>query len=151
MKLRAKRFLSRSSYRLFSAICLGIAALGVAGLVFDSRPEAHSYYWPYLVFPLLPVLIYGRRYLVMQRIRNPDLNRRVTARIEQESFSIDNGEIITTLRWKAIKRLWKFPDLFFFFTDSYRPTFVTFPVKELAEETKTFIESKIKEHGGQVS
>jgi len=151
MKLRARRYLSRCSYRLFTSICLGIAAIGIAGLIFDSRPEAHAAYWPYLFFPLFPVLIYGRRYLVMSRIRNKDLNRRVVARIEQESLSIDTGEIVTALRWQAIKRLWKFPDLFLLFTDVYQPTFVTLPVGELAEETKTFIEIKITEHGGRVS
>jgi hypothetical protein len=93
----------------------------------------------------------ARRYLVMSRIRNKDLNRRVVARIEQESLSIDTGEIVTALRWQAIKRLWKFPDLFLLFTDVYQPTFVTLPVGELAEETKTFIEIKITEHGGRVS
>jgi hypothetical protein len=151
MKLRARRYLSRSSYRLFTGVCLGIAALGIAGLLFDPRPEVHTVSIVYLLFPILPVIIFGRRYLVMLRIPHADLNRIVVGRIEQESLSIDAGGIITTLRWQANKRLWKFPDLFLFFTDIYRPVFVTLPVSELAEETKTFIEAKVREHGGQVS
>jgi hypothetical protein len=151
MKLRARRYMSRCSYRLFSAICFGVAALGIAGLLFDPRPEIHTAYIPYLFFPILPVVIYGRRYLVMSRIRHADLNRRVVARIEPESLSIDAGGIVTTLRWQAIKQLWKFPDIFLLFTDTYPPTFVTLPVSELSEETKTFVETKIREQGGQVS
>ena len=151
MKLRARCFMSRSSYRLPFGICLGVAALGVGGLVFDSRPESHIVCWQLLLFQLYPALVYGWRYLATSRIRHTDLNRRITARIEQESFSIDNGEIVTTLRWKAVKRLWKFPDLFLLFTDIYRPTFVTLPVNELAEETKTFIETKVRENGGKIS
>jgi hypothetical protein len=151
MKRRAWCYVSCSSYRLFFGICLGVAVLGIAGLLFDSRPEMHIVCDICLFFPILPFVIYARRYLLMLRIRHADLNRQVVARIETESLSIDAGETVITLRWQAIKRLWKFPDLFLLFTDAKQPAFVTLPISELADETKEFIENKVREHGGQVA
>jgi hypothetical protein len=150
MKRRARRYLSRSSFRLIVIISVILYLIGGAGLVFDHRPGRSAYCLLFL--PTIPALLkYLFAYLSLSRVRHDNMNRQIIARIEAESLSIVAGGITTTLHWWAIKRLWKFPDLFLLFTEKRRPVFVTLPVSELADETKTFIEAKIREHGGEVA
>jgi hypothetical protein len=150
MKLRARHYLSRQVTRVMIILFSLIFLIGIIGFFFDPRSEMHGFYWIPLLLPFPFFLFYWMEYLCLSRIHHADLNRNIVARIGVESLTIDIGEVVTTLKWQAIKRLWKFPDLFLLFTDTQRAKFVTLPVEELDDETKSFIESKVREYGGQV-
>jgi len=125
--------------------------IGVIGFQVDHRPEKRVLYWIFICFPLVPYLVYGRPYRSRVRVKAGDLDRRITMRIGFDGISVDGGEISNNVRWGGIKQLWKFPDLFLLFTDTQLPIFITLPIGELTDETRTFIETKIREHGGQVA
>jgi hypothetical protein len=150
-KRRARCFLSRTSWRLAAFLSVVALVIGIVGFLVDHRPEKRVLYWILIGFPLIPYLVYGRPYLSRVRVKPRDLNRQITVRIGVDGITVDGGEIANNVRWSGIKRLWKSSDLFLLFTDTQRPIFITLPIVELTDETRTFIETKIKEHGGQVA
>ena len=114
MKQRARRYLTKAHNhsRAVTILLLVIFLIGVAGFALDHRAETHGLYWLAILAPALRFLFTGFEYWVLSRISQTQLNLQVVARIEAESLSIKTGDITTTIRWEAIKRLWKFSDLF---------------------------------------
>ena len=117
----------------------------------NDNPNVVDGYWFFVFCPVLPMVIYGRRYLQLSRMVPEDLNRKMTVRIGLDEISVVAGEAVTILKWPAIKQLWKFQDLYLLFIYKNRPRFITIPTDSLNKETRMFIENKIKEHGGNVA
>jgi YcxB-like protein len=89
---------------------------------------------------------YGRALKIRQEM--PD--KRVTLRIEPESITFQTNERSTTLKWSAIKLLWSYPDVLFFFTYD-REIYTAVPVAALGDDLSQFIEQKVREHGKEVA
>ncbi len=64
-------------------------------------------------------------------------------------FSVKSDIGNAEFKWLAIKKLWKFNDvwLIFYANQSYS----TLPVNDMSEEIMIFIQNKIISHGGKVT
>lgn len=79
-------------------------------------------------------------------------DNRITVRVEPESITFESIEMVSTLKWSAIKRLWKFPEVLLIGCHKNTKTgFSPLPVAPLGAELCRFIEEKVREHGGKVS
>lgn len=150
MKRRARCYISGTSFRFVFICCISAALFGLAGIFLDPDPHRHKLHILLVLFPVWPIFLYGRWYLRLSKIRHEDIDRKVTVRIDNEGLATDYGDTATTLRWQSIKRLWKFPDVYLVFLDAQLPLFITLPIGDLADETKMFIETKVKEHRGEI-
>jgi hypothetical protein len=92
-------------------------------------------------------LAYYRR---IQKIREEMPDHRVTLRVEPESITFQTSERSTTLKWSAIKMLWSYPDVLFFFTYD-KQIYTAVPVAALGDELRGFIEEKVREQGKEVA
>ena len=146
VRLCSRRFVFRYARRSF-IFCLVLFALGVCGVIFAGG----SGFW-YLVIslPVAYVCFWRAYYDRIRKIRQEMSDHRVTVRIESESITFQTSERSTTLKWSAIKTLWSYPDVLFFFTYD-RQTYTAVPVSALGEDLKEFIEDKVRENGKEVA
>ena len=146
-----RRYFSRR-YRGHMIVLSIISAFCIGGLIFDPREEMAGAYWLPLILCLALILLYVLAYYTRPRTFEESPDNRVTVRVEQESITFETIELVSTLKWSAIKRLWKFPDVLLIgFHKNMRTGISPLPVAPLGAELCRFIEEKVREHGGQVS
>jgi len=78
-------------------------------------------------------------------------DNRIRVRIEPESITFETNESISTMKWSAIKQLWKFPDVLLLSRYKSEMTCLVLPVAELGAEVSKAIEDKVRQHGGRVA
>jgi hypothetical protein len=78
---------------------------------------------------------------------------RVSVRIEPESITVKSEKGDSTVKWSAIKTVWRFPDVMLLFWDKKNRLECSFavPVASLGEEVSRYIEDRVREHGGKVA
>jgi len=146
----ARRYFSRRFRRPLIVFSI-IGAVCIGGLIFDPRKDMAGAYWLPLIICLIPVLVFVRVYFKMTRAFEELSDKRVTVRVEPESITFETSESVSTMKWSAIKRLWRFPDVLLIFR--YKTADLTFsalPVAQLGAEVGRAIEDKVRQHGGQV-
>jgi hypothetical protein len=146
-----RRYFSRR-FRNPMILSFIIGAVCTGGFIFDPREDMAGAYW----FPLIPclalILLYVLAYYRMTRNFEELPDNRITVRVEPESITFETSETISTMKWSAVKKLWKFPDLLLIYRyKKQNAVGVVLPVAPLGAELCRFIEEKIREHGGQVS
>lgn len=147
----ARRYFSRRHRRpliVFSAI--GVVCIG--GLIFDPHEDMAGAYWLPLIICLVLGLLFVPVYFMMTRTFEELPDKRITVRIEWESITFETSEAVSTMKWSAVKRLWRFPDVLLMFRYKNKDTgFSPLPVAQLGAELSRIIEEKVREHGGHVS
>jgi len=78
---------------------------------------------------------------------------RFTVRIEPESITVKSEKTDSTIKWAAIKTMWRFPEMIFLFWDKKNRLDHSFalPVASLGEEASRYIEDRVRKHGGRVA
>jgi hypothetical protein len=150
-KAAGRRYFSRRHRRPMIVFCI-IGAVCIGGLVFDPRADMAGAYWVPLILCLALILLYVLAYYRITRTFEEVPDNRITVRVEPESITFETSEFVSTMKWSAIKRLWKFPDVLLICLHKNRKTgFTPLPVASLGAELCRLIEEKVREHGGQVS
>jgi hypothetical protein len=121
--------------------------IGVCGLLFGG---GHRFWWLVIGVPVFFVCAWFAYYRRIQKIRQEMPDHRVTLRIEPETITFQTSERSTTLKWSAIKTLWSYPDVLFFFTYD-KQIYTAVPVAALGDDLKQFIEQKVREEGKVVA
>jgi hypothetical protein len=110
----------------------------------------HGFWWLAIGAPAFYVAMWLAYYGRIQKIRQEMPDPRVTLRVEPESITFHTSERTTTLKWSAIKLLWSYPDVLFFFTYD-KQIYTAVPVAALGDDLRRFIEEKVREHGKEVA
>ena len=134
-------------------IFLPIGIIGLLGILLHSqRGESGGGYWFLICIAILPFALWGIHHLATRQMRCDGAVPRVSVRIEPESITVKSEKGDSTIKWSAVKTMWKFPDVVLLFWDKKNSLDHAFavPVALLGEETKTFIENKVREHGGKI-
>jgi hypothetical protein len=64
------------------------------------------------------------------------------------SFSVKSDIGSAEFKWVAIKKLWKFKDVWLMFYAN--SAYSTLPIKDMPEDIKTYIQKNITAHGGKI-
>lgn len=80
----------------------------------------------------------------LKQMGSPD----VRYELDEESFTATSGIGSTTMRWDAMKGLWKLPQCWLLFFD--RATYVTIPLRGPSAEDLAFIAAKIPSHDKRI-
>jgi hypothetical protein len=75
----------------------------------------------------------------------------ITVRVADDSIEFETSEHTSKLAWSRVKQLWKFKDVWLLFTYSDTGGYTLLPTNALTEETRNFIEKRIKESGGKIA
>lgn len=135
------RYAGASLFGLFIIFLIGAAAL-IYG-------QAESIVWMAVIVPLILFGMWSRYYFQAVNSCLQLTDRKVTLRIEPETLSFFMADRSSTIKWSVIKKIWVFPDAILLFIHGEQ-TFSAIPTAPLDEETKQFILTKVKEHGGKV-
>ena len=146
----AHRYFSRRFRRSLIVFAI-ISAVCIAGLIFDPRKDMAGAYWLPLIICLVLVLLFVRVYFKTTRTFEELPDKRITVRVEPESITWETSESVSTMKWSAIKRIWKFPDVLLIFRYKTAQVYSALPVSELGAEVSRIIEDKVRQHGGQVA
>jgi hypothetical protein len=65
---------------------------------------------------------------------------------EEISSETDLGS--SRMKWKAIKKIWRFPEAWLLFITEWQ--YITLPIADLTDEIRQFILVKVQEQGGKV-
>ncbi len=145
VKLGARRFIVRQVGRRM-LVFMGFLAVLIALLALLGQPL----WWLLGIVALIPLLLWLVYYYRITHIRYEMPDRRVTVRVELDSITFETSEHRSTLKWSGIKKLWSFSDVLLLFTYT-KQTYSALPVAPLGEELRRYIESKVRENGGEVS
>ncbi len=145
VKLGARRFIIRQAGRRL-LVFLGIIAALVAALAFMGEAS----WWLLAIIALIPPFLWLVYYYRVTRIRYEMPDRRVVVRVEPESITFQTSEHQSTLKWSGIKKLWIFPDVLLLFTYT-KQNYSALPTAPLGDELRRYIETKVKESGGEVA
>ena len=146
----ARRYFSRRFRRplivssIISAVCIGC-------LIFDPRNDMAGACWLSLISCLVLILLFIRVYFGTTRTFEELPDKRIRVRVEPESITWETSESVSTLKWSAIKRIWRFPDMLLIFRYKTAQTYSVLPVAPLGIEVSRTIEDKVRQHGGQVT
>jgi hypothetical protein len=135
-------------------IFLPIGIIGLLGvLLHPQKGESGGGYWFLICISILPFALWIIHHWATSQIRSNGTVPRFTVRIEPESITIKSEKDVATVKWSAIKTIWKFPDLILIFWDEKNRLDHSFalPVASLDEEVSRFIEDKVREHGGKIA
>jgi hypothetical protein len=144
VKLGARRYIiRRTGRRMF--LFLGVVA--VLSAILAMRGE--NLWWCPAILSVIPPLLWLVYYLQVTRIRYEMPDQRVKVRIESESITFETSEQNTTLKWSAIKQLWIFPDVMLVFTYT-KQNYTAIPVAPFGEESRRYLETKVRENGGEI-
>jgi hypothetical protein len=149
-KASMRRFLWRQ-HRAFLIIFSIFAAASIGCLAFDHRKELAGKYWGSLAISLVPVLLFVKAYFGTAKIFENLPDNHVTVRIEPEGITFKTSESVSIWKWSAIKRLWKFSDVWLVFRYKQSMSYSVLPTAELGADLTKFIEDKVKQHGGLVA
>jgi len=137
--------------------CLVFLPIGIIGLLGiwlrSQKGESGGDYWFLICISIAPFVLWGMNHLATSQIRLTGAVPRFTVRIEPESITIKSEKDVATVKWSAIKTVWKFPDLILIFWDEKNRLDHSFalPVASLGEEMSRFIEDRVREHGGKIA
>jgi hypothetical protein len=137
--------------------CMVFLPIGIIGLLgvlrHSQRGESGGGYWFLICISILPFALWAINHLATGQIRCEGAVPRVLVRIEQEGITVKSERGNSTIKWSAIKTVWKFPEVVLLFWDKKNSLnhAIAVPTVLLGEDTKTFIENKVREYGGQVS
>ena len=137
--------------------CLVFLPIGIIGLLGIwlrfQKGEAGGYYWFLICISAAPFVLWGMNHWATSQIRLVGAVPRFTVRVEPENITVTSEKASSTLKWSAIKTMWKFPDVILLFWDKKNSLHqaIALPVAPLGEEVNRFIEDKVREHGGKVA
>jgi hypothetical protein len=141
----AKRFLFRYQRKMLWLAAV-VLLLGVALLLLD-----YGGWLAYLAL-LAPVvvLLAWKNYIDAAVKTSKELpNENVSVTITDESITFATSQHTSKMNWTLVKEVWRFPDVWLFFTYSAM-SYVLIPTKALDEELCSFTASRISEAGGKV-
>lgn len=95
-------------------------------------------------------LLYLRLYFRGRRAILGSVAQRVTLRVLSDTFSMHTNDTVSTRKWSTVKRLWRYPDLLFFFRSKHDPP-IAVPSAQLRAEVIQAIEEKVRAYGGEVT
>lgn len=75
-------------------------------------------------------------------------DRNVVLRIEPECVTFQTSMRTSSLKWAGIQKLWVYPEVILLFYS--KTAYSMLPAASLSEDTRGFIEHKVREHGGKV-
>jgi hypothetical protein len=137
--------------------CLVFLPIGIIGLLgiwlHSQRGESGGGYWFLICLSILPFVLWGMHHWATNQIQPAGAVPRFTVRVEPESITVTSEKGSSTLKWSAVKTVWKFPDVVLLFWDKKNSLdhAIALPTASLGEEVSKFIEDRVKEHGGQVA
>lgn len=135
-------------------VFLPIGIIGLLGvLLHTQRGQSGDGYWFLICISISPFALWAIHHLATSQMRCDVAVPRVTVRIEPESFTVKTEKSVSTIKWSAIKTIWKFPGVVLLFWDKKNSLDHAFamPVAALGEEVCRFIEDRVREHGGVVA
>lgn len=144
--LGTRRFILRYAGRSLVASAV-IMVLAIAALIIG---RAESFWWIIIILPVIYALIWFGHYRKAVRVCKEMPDRGVTVRIDPEGITFQTSQHTTTMKWSLIRRLWSYPDVLLLFTYTQQ-TYTILPSAVLGDDTRRFIEEKVREHGGQVA
>jgi len=137
--------------------CLGFLPIGIIGvlgvLLHLQKGQSGGGYWLLVCISILPFALWGANYWATSQIRAAGPAPRYTVRVEPESITITSEKSSSTLKWSAVKTVWKYPDMIIIFWDKKTSLDFAFalPTASLGEDLSRFIEDRVIEHGGRVA
>ncbi len=148
----ARRYFSRR-FRQPLIVLSVFCALFIVALIFEPHSNPAASFMPLFgfAFCLSPVLLLVRVYFSMTKSFDELPDNRIRVRIESESITFETCESISTMKWRAIKQLWKFSDVWLLSRYKTKTTCFVLPVTQLDEAISKAIEEKVKQHGGRVA
>ncbi|MGB8369379.1 MAG: YcxB family protein [Limisphaerales bacterium] len=133
---------------------LPVGIIGLFGIWLHwQKGQSGGGYWLLVCISVLPWLLSGAHHLAINQMQSLGVVPRVTVRIEPESITITSEKGPSTIKWSAIKEIWRFPDVVLLFWDAKHSLDHAFalPVASLDENLRRFIEDRVREHGGVVA
>jgi hypothetical protein len=88
---------------------------------------------------------YARRSIAKFR-RMGDPTAEVT--ISSDAFRVKNSLADSTVQWRAIEAIWRFPEAWLLFGG--KNAFITLPIDAISSEDRELMCARVKEHGGRV-
>jgi hypothetical protein len=73
----------------------------------------------------------------------------VAFQFSDEGFSSVSDLGSSTLSWRAVEKVWRFSDVWLLFVG--KTIYITLPIAEVDEATRTFITNQVAQHGGRVA
>lgn len=144
-KLAARRYMRRQFGQLILWSFVVLAGCGGALVMGHSD-------W-YVVVPLcvaggillLTVLYYTGSDRAFASMPDPQ----VTIRVSAETIEFETSEHTSTLAWGRISKVWRFADVWLFFSYPGAP-YVAVPAEILTEKARDIIERNVEQNGGEV-
>lgn len=146
----ARRYFSRRFSGTLIILSILIAVC-IFGIIFDPTKGIFGFYRTVLIISFVLILLFIRVYLKMTRTFEEVQNNRIKVRIELDSITWETSESVSTMKWSAIKRIWRFPDVLLLFRYKTTEIYFVLPVARLGVTIGRAIEDKVKQHGGQVA
>jgi hypothetical protein len=142
----AKAIRRRHFSRQIRRPCLAFLPIGIIGLLgvllHSQRGESGGGYWFLICISILPFALWGIHHCSTSQMRCVGAVPLFTVRVEPESITITSEKGSSTLKWSAVKTMWRFPDVVLLFWDAKNRLdhAIALPTASLGEEVSRFIE-----------
>jgi hypothetical protein len=152
----AKAIRRRHFSRQIRRPCLVFLPIGIFGLIgvwlHSQKGESGGGYWVLICISVAPFVLWGLHHWATSQMRPSGAIPRFTVRVEPESITVKSEKSESTIKWAAIKTMWRFPEMILLFWDKKNQLDHSFalPVASLGEEGSRYIEDRVREHGGVV-
>ncbi len=106
-----------------------------------------------LVIMAVPFGIIGSWFRYYRRAPQPCDNltdRRIIVCFDPDTITFETAQGSSAVQWILIDALWRFPEVLLLLTGGKPPTYSILPTEPLNSELRSFIEDKIRAHGGDV-
>jgi len=144
-RLAALRYVQRG-HGLGVTLMAVVAGVGGVALVMGFR---QWYVITGIVLACVGLLAWVSYYLKSDKPFKSMPDPKVKVWIADDSIEFASSEQSSRIKWSRIKKVWKFPDVWLFFSYS-ESTFSLIPVEALSDETKALIEKQVIANGGRI-
>jgi hypothetical protein len=137
--------------------CLVFLPIGIIGLLgvwlHSQKRESGGGYWLLICISISPFVLWAMHHWATSQMRATGAIPQYTVRVEPESITVTSEKGSSTLKWSAVKTVWKFPDvvLLFFGKKLILANAIALPPASLGVEVSRYIEDRVTEHGGRVA